>query len=83
MRVDQPVVRDMPQPKMERHRRILQVLVEAAVGLYQHILHNVARVDPALHHPVHPQVDHPPQRLAVPIQELVDGGRLTGACAGE
>ena len=70
--VDQAVAGDVPQPEMKRHRRVfvaaIEVLGQPAVGFDQHVLHNVAGVHAALDHAVHPQVDHPPQRLAVAVE---------------
>ena len=45
--VDDPVGRDLPQPEMERQRRVAEVVGQPLVGLEQHVLHDVAGVDPA------------------------------------
>jgi len=50
VRVDDAVLRQMPQPEMERHGRRAQVFVEPLIGLEQHVLHDVAGIDPAGQH---------------------------------
>ncbi len=60
MGVDQPVAGHLPQPQMKRHRRIRKIFFQSAVGIEQHILHNITGVDPAADHAIHAQVDHPP-----------------------
>ena len=47
MGVDQPVLRHLPQPQMERHLRILQILLEPPMGFDQHVLRDVASIDAA------------------------------------
>ena len=76
MGVDYPVVGDLPQPQMIGHDRMGQIVLQAAVGLDQHFLHDVAHVDPPLNPLVQPQLHHPPQRIAVPLHQPVDGGRI-------
>jgi hypothetical protein len=78
MGIDQPILRDLPQPQMKRHRRIFQVIVQAAIGFDQHILHNIAGIHSTLHHAVHSQIDHPPQRFAVTIEQPVNRCSVAG-----
>ena len=56
---------------MKRHHGIVEIALEPTVGLDHDILHNIAGINAALHSPIHPQIDHPPQRLAVPFQQPV------------
>ena len=63
--VDQVVARDVPQPEVERHRRLAQILGQAAARLQQDPLDHVAGIDPAADRAVHPHLDHPPQGLAM------------------
>jgi hypothetical protein len=81
--VDEPVAGHVPQPELEGHRRVGEVVAEPAIGLDEHVLHDVAGVDPPLHHPIHPPVDHPPDRIAMPRQKVVDRRRVPATDAVE
>jgi len=47
----------MPQPKVKRHGRVLQILDQTLVGFEQHILNDVARIHPASQDRVEPHVN--------------------------
>src|SRR5260221_10875233 len=53
------------------------------MGLDQHVLHYVARIDPPLNEMVHPQVDHSPQRGPMPLEQAVHRRGIPGAGLGE
>ncbi len=74
--VDDAVLRDLPQPQVVGHARLGQVLLEAAIGLDQNVLHDVADVDSPLNSLVEAKLDHPPERIAVAVQEAVNGVRV-------
>ena len=77
--VDQPVLGHLPQPQVKRHLRILQILLQPPMGFDQHILRDVASIDAPRQHRVHPQLDHPPHRAAMPCQQPIDGRIVAGA----
>ena len=83
MGVDQPVPGHLPQPKMKWHRRMGQILLQPPMGVEQHILHDVAGIDPAADYAIHPQIDHPPQRRAMALQQPIHGRRIAAAGFGE
>jgi len=71
--VDEPVAGHVPQPKAKRHRRILEIFPQPAIGLDQDILNDIAGVNSPLDELVHAMVDEPPDRRAVTIEQAVDG----------
>jgi len=72
MGVNEPVASHVAQPELEWHRGIGEIIAETAVGLDQHILHDIAGIDPPLDHPVHAQMNHPLDRFPVAFQEAID-----------
>ena len=79
MRVDDPILGQVPQPQVKRHRRVLQILGQPLIGFEQHILNDVAGIDAASQHGVEPQVDDLPQRLAELAEQSVDGRGLAAS----
>ena len=73
MGVDEVVLGDVPQPQMKRHRRRLQVIAQPAARFDQHVLHDIAGVEPLRNRRVEAQIDHAANRLAVPGEQLLDG----------
>jgi hypothetical protein len=71
--IDKPVAGHVPQPELEWHGRVGQIVDQPAIGFDHHVLHDVAGIDPPLHPPVHATVDHSPDRFAVPLEQAVDG----------
>ena len=69
--VDDAILGDLPQPQVERHGRIVQVVPQAAVRLDQHVLHHVAHVDPGPDPLVQPHPHHPLHGAAMAVQQLV------------
>ena len=76
MRVNNAVLRQVPQPQVERHVRRLQILNEPLVGFDQHVLDDVRGVDAAGQNGVESQVDRAAQRLAELAQQVVDRAGL-------
>ena len=70
MQVDHPVLSNLPQPQPKRHGRSLDVVGKPLRRLDQHVLHDVARINPRRHPPVHPGLHHPPDRIPVAPQQL-------------
>ena len=77
MGIDDPVTGHVPQPQLKRHRRIGEVVAQPPVRLQHDILHDVAGIDPSLHHPVKPVVNHPSDRGPVSGQQSVDRRSIT------
>jgi len=73
MGIDQPIAGHVPEPELKRHRSVGEVLAQPPVGLDHHILHDIAGIDPPLHAPIHATIDHPLDRLAVPLKKAVHG----------
>jgi hypothetical protein len=71
--IDEAVAGHVPQPELERHRRVGEVVAEPAVGLEHDVLNDVAGIDAPLHDAVHPPIDHPPDGVAVAGKEAIDG----------
>ena len=78
MGVDQPVLGHVPQPEMKRHGRMDQILLQAAISLDEHILHDIAGIHPALDRRIESQVYQPPQCIAVAIEQFVDRRAIAG-----
>jgi len=76
VRIDDAVFRNVPNPQMERHLRISKVVIEPAVRFDQHILHNIARIEPLPQFRVEPHIDHSPERGEMSLQELTDSIRV-------
>ena len=72
MRDDNPILGDMPQPKMKRHRRIGQIVLQATVRFDQHVLNHIADVDALTDFRIEPHLDHSPEGVAMSVQEFVD-----------
>ena len=83
VRVDQTVAGHVPQPQLEGHGGIGEVVAEPAVGLEEDILDDVAGIDAALDAPIHPPIDHLPDRIAVAGEKAVDGIVVAAADAVE
>ena len=73
MGVDNAILGDLPQPQVKRHRRVFQVVAEAAIRLDHHVLHHVADADASLDPLVQTHADHPLDGPGVAVQQLVDG----------
>src|SRR5947208_10800182 len=60
---------------MKRHVRFLEIVAQPATRFEQNFLDHVAGVDAAADGRVKAQSDHAPHRLAMLIEELLDGAR--------
>ena len=69
VRVDDAVLRQVPQPQVERHVRLLQVLGQPLVGLDEHVLNDVGGVHAARDGRVEPQVDDAAERFAELVEQ--------------
>jgi enediyne biosynthesis protein E4 len=78
MRVDDPILSQVPQPKMERHRRVLQIFGQPLVCFEQNILNDVAGIDATGEHRIEPEVNNLPQRLAEFAKQPINGRRIAG-----
>ena len=63
--IDDVVLGDVPQPEMEGHDRVLEIIAEPPAGFQQHLLHNVAGIDASSQGWIETQADHAAQRFAV------------------
>ena len=78
MGVDDVVLGDVPQPEVERHDGVAEVIAEPAMGLEQDVLHDVAGIDARRQGRIEAQADHAPQRFAMTGEQLLDGLGATG-----
>ncbi len=61
---------------MKRQGRVTQVLAQPLAGSQEHVLDDIAGIDPAAQRPIQPQSNHPPQGRAVTLPKFVRGGRI-------
>lgn len=71
--VDDAVFGQVPQPQVKGQPGIGEVIAEPLIGFEEHILHDVAGIDTAGDGAIKPQPHHLPQRIAVPIEQLIHG----------
>ena len=74
--IDHVVMSDLPQPEVKRQGRVTQVFTQPLAGSQEHVLDDVAGIDPPAQRLVQPQSDHPPEGRAVTLPEFVRGGRV-------
>jgi hypothetical protein len=74
--VDQVVACDMTQPKVKRHIGLTEIIAESTAGFEKHFLGDVAGIHPTSNGPVQTHIDHSPDRLSMPGQQLIDCRRL-------
>ena len=84
MQVGQLLAGDQPEPEVERHRRgsraySAQPLADVEVG----VLEDVGGIDPAREPAVEPQADHPPQPVAIAVEQRGQGRLVAGQGALE
>jgi hypothetical protein len=75
--VQQAVQGDLSQPGVERQRRTVQVLLQAAGGFGQGLLDHVGGVHAGAQAGVEVEADQPPQPGPVPGQQPVAGRGVT------
>lgn len=68
---------------MKRHDRILQIVLQSPVGFDQHVLHDVADIDSPLNLLIQPHLHQPPQRIAMPLHQLIHGLGVAVFCFGQ
>ena len=84
MDVGQPLAGDQPEPEVERHGRgVAGVLGEPLADVEIGLLEDVGRIDPAGEPAVEPQADHPPEPLAIAVEERGQRRLVAGQGAAE
>ena len=78
-----PLADQEPEPDVERHGRVADVLVEPPHRVEVALLDHVGGVDAALEPGVEAQRHHPPQPVAVALEQLDDGGPVARGGAGD
>jgi hypothetical protein len=53
VRIDDAILGQMPEPQMERHRRVLEVIDESLISFDQDILDDVGSIDTAAQNGIH------------------------------
>jgi hypothetical protein len=75
--INDAVFRQLSQPKMERHHRIRQIVLQTLRRFHQDILHDIAGIDATSHGLIESHLDHAPNSLPMPIHQAIDGLRIT------
>ena len=78
--IDDTILCDLPDPKMERYDGIGHVVLQASVGFHKDILNHIADIHPLVEPLVEPELDHPSKRVAVTVHESIDRFRLPLPC---
>lgn len=78
--IDDPILCDLPDPKMEGDDGIGHVVLQASVRFHEDILNYIADVHPLVEPLVEPELDHPSERVAVAVHESIDRFRLPLPC---
>jgi hypothetical protein len=67
--IDQPIPGDLPEPRIEGHRTIPEILGKLAEGLDERFLNHVRGVEARGEPGIHAHRDHPPQSGAMTVDE--------------
>ena len=81
--VDERLHRDQAQPDEEGAGRVLEPVVEALLRGHVRLLDHVVGVDAPRESRVEPEVDRPPESLAMPVEELAEDVSLSAAQSGQ
>ena len=76
MRVNDAILGDVPQPEMERHLGVLEIVGQSPVGFNENILDHVTDVDTPHQFLIHSQLYHSAKGIAMPLHQLIDGIRV-------
>jgi hypothetical protein len=79
MRINNPVLGHVPEPKCEWHLWVVQIVAEPAVRVEQDFLHDVAGILAAHQLRIEAQLDSAMQRFAAIGEELVKRAVIAGA----
>ena len=66
----QPIADDPSQPEKHRHAGIAQIALHPLRQVEEAVLKHVGGIDPTLQPRVHAELDHPPQAVAVLLEQL-------------
>ena len=83
MHVDQPVFRELSQPQVKRHGRIIDVITHPLARFKQNVLHNITGIDSRGDRPIQTHIHHFANGFTVTIHEVIDCGCLTISGSGE
>jgi hypothetical protein len=82
--VGQPLASDQAEPEVERHARgVAGVLGEPLADVEIRLRDHVRGIDSARESPVEPQPDHPPEPIAIAVEERSRGLLVAGQGALE
>jgi hypothetical protein len=76
MGVDHAVTSHVSEPQMERHTRIVQIVLNAAIRVHQNVLHDIAGIDTLADAAIESHGNHPAQRFPMPVQQLANRLRI-------
>ena len=62
----------VPQPEVERHIRLLEIVTQSLIRFDENVLHDVRRIDPAGERGIKSEVHDLPERLAKLGKERID-----------
>jgi hypothetical protein len=74
----QPIADDPPQPEEHRQAGIAQIAVHPLRQVEEAVLKDVGRINPAMQPGVHSELDHPPQAVAVLLEQLGQRAAIPG-----
>jgi len=74
--INDAIFGQLAQPKMERHHRICQIVLQTLRRFHQDVLHDIAGIDATSHGLIESHLDHAPNRLPMPIHQAIDSLRI-------
>jgi hypothetical protein len=75
----QPIADDQSQPEKHRQPGIAQVALHPLRHFQEAVLKHVERIDPTIKPRIHAQLDHPPQAVAVPLEQVGQRPAIPGS----
>ena len=75
----QPIADDQSQPEKHRQLGVAQIALHPLRQVEEAVLKHVGGVDPTLKPRVHAQLDHPPQPVAVPLEQVGERPAIPGS----
>src|SRR5262249_21914559 len=68
VQLDEPLPSHSAEPRVKSYGRVFHVVGQATIGLREHVLNHVGRINTRGQTPVHSDTNHFPQAVPVPIR---------------